>query len=708
MLPFDWHEKEIKVGDFDLLNTEFTHIIQSSLQCESVHFAGPEMDIVIQPAWKSGVEMVRNEHKGVWDSNEEATLYLPIWSNDGLAGVGVLKGCDEEVKNFSVGRLQAVSEQISREMRLLKQSFIDPVTGLLNGKALVSRIQSLQKTFASNQEASVFSLLLVELYPRAADAKQALSSIKRSAALLSSLVGHLAVPCHLGSSIFGLVWEGIGEEEALKTSDLLLRWLKRENFPRGHIGITASDIEPPAPEAQNVYFDQAWKALEVARKRSAFALCSYRSVSDHCIHPLRPFPSRVMARFRRLWKNSSAFGLVQLHFDNSCSVASFVDKFLSHIGDKPYAEIEGGDFLVFLDEYDEDHAVKWCRIMQEAMARKGVSLSMGIALYPCPPSRKSDIPGNCRRALLHTTFYGPGSMTVFDGVSLNISGDIYYNEGDLAHAVTEYRKGRVLDPDNTNLMNSLGVTYANMSKYVDAVSQFEEVLKRDKKNFMALYNLGFAHLALHDKEKALHFLKRAYQISNKNFELAFQLGKLYCQRRQYKDALDILRQGESLGPIKVSDVSHGAIYRYLGEAYGGVGEREKAIISLQRAARYNPGDGTAISMLGELYSEANEGDEIALSLCREAVSLEPGQSDNWLRLGKVLMQLDDVAGAVSSFEQGVKYNRKNSPLYFFLGQAYEKSGKTAKAIKMYKASLKIRPDYKDAASALKCLMGQKK
>jgi tetratricopeptide (TPR) repeat protein len=622
--------------------------------------------------------------------------------------VAVLRNCVEEVRSFSAGQLQVISTQISREMRLLKQSFIDPVTGLLNGKAMASRMRNLQEAFSPDQEPAVFSLLLVELYPRAADANQALSAIKKSATFLSSLVGHLAVPCHLGSSIFGLVWEGIGEEEALRTADLMLRWLKRENFPRGHIGITASDIESTDPGKQNDFFEQAWRALEIARKRSSFALCSYRSVSDHYVHPLRPLPDQIMVKLRRLWKDSSEFGLVQLHIDDSCSVDSIVDLFSSYIKDKPHIEIAGGDFLVFLDGYDEDTTVQWCKRIQKAMANKGINVSMGIALHPCPPFRKGDMPGNCRRALLHTAFYGPGSMTVFDAVSLNISGDVYYNEGDLSQAVKEYKKGRILDPDNTNLMNSLGVTFANMSKYGEAVLQFEEVLARDKKNFMALYNKGFAHLALHDKEKALHYLERAYQVDDTHFELLFQLGKLYCQKRQYSDAVKVLEQGESLGPKKVSDVSHGAVYRYLGEAYNGVGERENAIISLQRATRYNPSDSIAISMLGELYSAAREGDDIAVSLCREAVTLEPQGSDNWLRLGKVLMRQEDIDGAVESFEQGLECDRKHSSLCFFLGQAYEKMGKEAGAIKMYKATLKIRPDHKKAASAVKCLMGKKK
>lgn len=703
MGPFNWQEKNIEVGDFDLLGGEFAHIVQCSLPCNAVYFAGPATDVALQPAWKAGVEMVRHEQKGVWDSNEKDTLYLPVWSVGDLAGVAVLTGCSGAMQDFSAGRLHEKSCQVSREMRLLKQSFLDSVTGLLNGKALISRLRRLQGEIVREENKLVFSLLLVELYPRASDARKALESIKKAAAFLSSLVGHLATPCHLGSSVFGLIWEGVDEKEALRTADLLLRWLKRENFPRGHIGITANDIEPPEAGEEKVFFEQAWKALEIARKRSPFALCSYRFVSNRCAHPLNPVSDRVKAGLKKLWGKSETFGLVQLHVDKDGSRESFEGVWPVCIGGEPCFAVDGGDKLIFLEGKNKEDVLAWCSETRQALSEKDITVSMGVALYPCKLERKSDMPGNCQRAILHTVFYGPGSVTVFDAVSLNISGDVYYNEGDLASAVQEYRRGLVFDPDNTNLINSLGVTYANMSRYAEAVAQFEEVLAREEMNFMALYNLGFACLALNDREKGLHYLERAHQAGEGNFDLFFQLGKLYCQNGRYDEALKVLKLGERLGPKTASDISHGAVYRYLGEAYKGAGENAKAMVSLQRAVRYNPGDGTALSMLGELYSEAKEGDEIALSLCRQAVELESGQGDNWLRLGNVLMQQGDVEGAVSSFENGLECDRHNAPLFFFLGKANKKLGKNAMAVKMFKGALRIEPEYKNALSALKSI-----
>jgi tetratricopeptide (TPR) repeat protein len=706
MGPFDWQEKDIEIGDFDLLGAEFVPIVQRLLQCDAVYFAGPATDALIQPAWKAGIEMVRHEQKGVWGSSEKDVLFLPIWAKNDLAGVAVATGCSNVVQDFTAAQLHGASKQISREMRLLKQSCIDPVTGLFNGRALIGRLGRLQQSIAAG-ESMFFSLLLVELHPRASDARLALESAKKTAAFLTSLVGHMAVPCHLGNSIFGLIWEGVVEKEALKTADLLLRWLKRENFPRGHIGITASDIEPPENGGGEIFFEQSWKALEIARKRSPFSLCSYRYVSDSYAHPLKPVDPKTMSKLRVLWGKKDSFGMVQLHKDQGGAAGGFDVALKGCMGREPYFAIEGGDRLIFLDGRDEKETLQRCEEIRHELASAGCSVSMGVALYPCKDSKKHDVPGNCQRALLHTVFYGPGSMTVFDAVSLNISGDVYYNEGDLASAVKEYRRGRAFDPDNTNLMNSLGVTYANMNKYAEAVAQFEEVLSRDKKNFMALYNLGFSCLALDDRKKGLYTLEKASLTGEKNFDLFFQLGKLYCRDGRYKDAVNVLQQGEKLGPKKVSDISHGAVYRYLGEAYRGAGDNEKAIVSLQRASRYNPGDSAALSILGELYSDEKEGDEIALSLCRQAVELESDQADNWLRLGNVLMQQGDPQAAVSVFQKGLECDRQSAALFCSLGRANQKLGNSGTAVKMYKGALRIEPDSKEASLALKRIMSEK-
>ncbi|MCB2180655.1 MAG: tetratricopeptide repeat protein [Desulfobulbaceae bacterium] len=677
--PFDWSEQGLQEVDFDLFISEFAETVRLFLPCLDVHFAGPSSGGDLPSLWKAGVEMVRSEQKPVVDAGKEEHLYLPLWAADALVGVAVIHSAAGTYENCSSVWLLEKSRVISVEMKRIKQYAVDAVTGLPSGMVLNSRLQRFLDFGQSNGN-EFFSLALLEIYPRARDGEQALGAIGRSAAFLDSLIGHLFTPCHLGNGIFGLLWEGVDEEQALKMADMLLRWLKREGVFKSQIGIrsfcrTEEDITCAG------LFDQAWEALGIARKRGPFALCSYLAVSNPEAHPLCPPPGSVLRRLAKLWKSADNFALVLLHSDHSENDGgvSWSDLVEDHL-----VVIDDQEAFVFLAHADRSQVEEWCRSFLSRVAGEKSSFSIGAAFFPEHSFKKSEIPANCRKALLHTGFFGPGSMTFFDAVSLNISGDIFYNEGDLARAVQEYRLGLQLDGKNINLLNSLGVTFAQMNQYKKAIPLFEEALVLDANNFMALFNLGFAWLASGEEAKALGNFEKALKAQAENFDLLLQLGKLYCKAGRYQDAVDVLGRGEQVGPVGVRDISHGAVYRYLGEAHRGLGENGKAMSCLQRAVRHNPRDAESLSLLGELYCREGQGSEVALSLCRQAVELEALNWRHWFRFAFVNLELGDYDAAREAVRQGLALDSKNNDFLFLLGAIYQARGKNRLAGNMFK------------------------
>ena len=308
---------------------------------------------------------------------------------------------------------------------------------------------------------------------------------------------------------------------------------------------------------------------------------------------------------------------------------------------------------------------------------------------------------NARKALVHAGFFGPDSMAVFDGVSLNISGDVYYNEGDLRKALKEYRKGLALDPENLNLLNSIGVTYAQMNRPKMAIPCFERVLEIDPHNFMALFNMGFA---FHNNKKTLEaigYFEQALAQDDQHFDLLSQLGKLYCKVGRYEDAVNLLsRCVDSNGSEEKREIDYGVAHRYLGEAYKALGNNQQAIASLQRAISLNAQYPAALSMLGELYALAGEGDDIAVSLCRQAIELDDSQAEYWYRLGWVQSRLGEIQEAIASLKKSIRCDGKNATAALLLGQLYEKQGKARRAKQMYERVLRLAPEHSRANAAL--------
>ncbi|RPH40197.1 MAG: tetratricopeptide repeat protein [Desulfobulbaceae bacterium] len=309
-------------------------------------------------------------------------------------------------------------------------------------------------------------------------------------------------------------------------------------------------------------------------------------------------------------------------------------------------------------------------------------MSAGIACYPHADFKKSEILINCRKALLHSAFFGSGSITAFDAVSLNVSGDIYYSDGDLPSAVREYRRGLVCEPGNVNLLNSLGVSYAMMNKHSLARESFKKALAIDPENCMSLYNLGLEEVLRSNISRGLQCFEKALSAHvdddgpEVKRDLQFQLAKLYCGLQEFDKALELLTQWYEACK---SSQSGGHALRYLGEACFGLGKKSEAMVWLQKALRFNEFDHEALSLLGLVYLEEGEGKDIALALCQKSVELSPADRRTRLRLAKVQTDCNLFAEARENLVKCRGNKHIQMERQFLMGRNCLKMGKRKQA-----------------------------
>jgi tetratricopeptide (TPR) repeat protein len=106
-------------------------------------------------------------------------------------------------------------------------------------------------------------------------------------------------------------------------------------------------------------------------------------------------------------------------------------------------------------------------------------------------------------------------------------------------------------------------------------------------------------------------------------------------------------------------------------------------------------------MLGELYALENQGDDIALSLCLQAVNIDDRQWKHWYRLALVKYRMADYESALEALKESMRLEQKNRQLLFLAGKVYDKLGMHSKAAAQFETVLKIAPDHKAAGAALK-------
>jgi len=314
-------------------------------------------------------------------------------------------------------------------------------------------------------------------------------------------------------------------------------------------------------------------------------------------------------------------------------------------------------FACFCPDMDEAVAIELSKEIQRRLALAGKeTVSIGLAVYPFWPFEKMTILANAQKALDHATFFGPNTLTPFDAVSLNISADKLYQYGDIDGAIEEFIKALMVDPQNVNVRNSLGVCYGVQNELELAIDAFETAIRLDPKDVMATYNLGLAHLKRGELEKALGLFLKAYSLDKNNSEVAYQVGTCYREMGRTGSALEYLEKAARNRPKGAH------IFRALGDCYLEKEMLREAAKAYEKAIKQNPTDAKSLSALGHLYGVFGENLEIAIVLCRESTTIDPNNGLYRYRLGKLYLQKRDYEKALEQLKMAAGLGQDCSEL----------------------------------------------
>ncbi len=610
--------------------------------------------------------------KGAVDS-----LLLPFPLDTGKTAVAYVSGVDPLViKRAGEDWLAEIHSAVLRDFLYLKQARIDTETGLLNSANLYGLLDALS-------DYHLVHLVLIEIPPRGRTPRDAFQNARKGAIALHEYAGSGLVH-HIGQCVFAiLLLQQDPDIVTVRFGSSLVASLKREGFHRVHIGSSAGQGKAESENEKKKFRDrlltEAWAALQTANRRGHFSFCDYSVLAHPEKHPLNPHKDALIRKIRRRYQGSQSFSLIELKKKDQTGFPLFqlIEKYI-----EPDRIFAGDDTVViFSENVVEEKARVWIgNILQmlERDAGMALQISAGIGCYPYADFKKSEILANCRKALLHAAFFGPSGVTPFDALSLNISGDIYYAEGDLPSAVKEYRRGLVCEPGNVNLLNSLGVAYALMDKHAFARESFKKALAVEPENFMSLYNLGLGEVLRGNASGGLQCFEKAAGAHSEEDgpevkrDLQFQLAKLYCRLEIYDKALTLLLPW--YGSCELPQ-SGGCALRYLGESCFGLGRKSEAMSWLQKALRFNEFDHEALSLLGLIYLQEGEGNEIALALCEKSVELNPSDTVVRWRLAKVQVECGLLTDARQNLVKCLGNKKIQAETQLCLGQIFQKLGR---------------------------------
>ncbi|MEW5913779.1 MAG: tetratricopeptide repeat protein [Thermodesulfobacteriota bacterium] len=344
-----------------------------------------------------------------------------------------------------------------------------------------------------------------------------------------------------------------------------------------------------------------------------------------------------------------------------------------------------------------DSALQAVARLQE---RGGRPVRVGVAAHPCPGFSAEQTLDNAGKALVHAGFLEPYSVVIFDAVSLNVSGDDLFNQGRLSEAVAEYEKALGLEPNEANVLNSLGVCHGQLGQMERAREYFERAQAAAPQDYMAHYNLGLALMGLGRAAEAEACLQRSLELSPEHADALYQLGRLAQSQGRSKEALDYFQRAAVQPGCKK------AVHRRLGEVLAAEGQPAKAEEAFKEAVKANPADAASLCGLAVLYLDRRANLEIALSLARRAHQREPLALRYIRVLARSLLALGRLPEALWLLRDAAEEHPQEPHLALLLGQAEEGLSHPEEARQHYGRALSLEPNLEEARAGLARLEAQ--
>lgn len=350
---------------------------------------------------------------------------------------------------------------------------------------------------------------------------------------------------------------------------------------------------------------------------------------------------------------------------------------------------------ILLPGYSLEDAQTWTnKLLERLIPHSERPLYAGIGYFPCPGFSALDVLNNAVKALAHAAYLEPGAVVPMDAVSLNINADSLFNQGLLAEAAGEYEKALLLNQHELNVLNSLGVCYAQLGDTEKAFAMFKRALTVAPDDYMAYYNQGYTFLHQQKWDQAMEKFNQCLALMPNHADTLFQLGRCAQEMGRLGQALDFYQQSQQCPQCP------GAVYRYLGEALSLSGRLAEAEEAFKKAIKFNSADPVSLNQLAGLYLGRKANLEIAASLAKRALDINPALARNWQVYGAALAALGRLNEALVVLRQSLSQHPMEPSLLLELGRLQVQTGDLDTAAQSLEMVLKQEPNLAEAVNLL--------
>ncbi len=383
------------------------------------------------------------------------------------------------------------------------------------------------------------------------------------------------------------------------------------------------------PEKDSLLEKEGLVGSDVPRKDILTGLYSYRDFIAlwNKIKTDSDSFSMVMIRIQDLFKNKDYQGI---------QGENLVHEIVKSLKNKLTVEPPGGRYsstclIFYLPGHDpEQLSAIFSELCSEISDKHETLIHVGISPFPCLNFSRTDALENCRKALEHAALTDFPHVALFDTLTLTISADRLFTQGDSFAAMEEYKLALAADESNILARNSLAICYARLGRLELARKHFQEITALEENNLMARYNLACVFLKQGDIQDAEKGFLKCLEIDPDHAFSLFRMG----QMAEKNDLLD--KAGKFYNRARETDSGQSLAPRHLARLAWKKGQEEEARELLHQAIINNPRDAFSLNLMAGIYIKSGDDPQIAESLARQSVALRPDVTAFWLDLAEIL------------------------------------------------------------------------
>lgn len=268
---------------------------------------------------------------------------------------------------------------------------------------------------------------------------------------------------------------------------------------------------------------------------------------------------------------------------------------------------------------------------------------------------------------------------------LNSLGQLYIKASDDEKALPFYERIVKLNPVNVDAYNNMGGIYRRLKRYDESIAILNKALGFNKNISDVKYNLGFTYKLMGKNDEACDCFE--YVISeNPNDVLAYNhLGSIYATKKDYQKSISIYKRGLQVDP------NHPILQYNLARSYVAINSDLDAFKAFEAALRAKPSWKDAVkeySALLNKYSRTKESCEVI----QKAINLYPTDGHLYYLLGKSFLVQTDYESAVKSFEKAISLDKTNPSYYEKLIFAYEREKKYDEGLEVATKGIELFPN----------------